>query len=68
MTIQFAKELVNTPIKINSAAPGFTITDLNEGKGTRTVQEASKIIVQLATLDENGPSGGFFEDTGEVPW
>ena len=68
LTIQFAKELINTPIKINSAAPGFTVTDMNEGKGNRTVQEAAKIIVHLATLDNNGKSGGFFEDAGEIPW
>lgn len=68
LTIQFAKELQNTSIKINSAAPGFTITDMTEGQGTRTVDQASKIIVKLATLDENGANGGFFEDNGEIPW
>ena len=68
LTIQFAKELKDTPIKINAAAPGYTVTDMNEGKGTRTVQQASKIIVQLALLDETGTSGGYFEDAGEIPW
>jgi NAD(P)-dependent dehydrogenase (short-subunit alcohol dehydrogenase family) len=68
LTIQFAKELAGTPIKINSAAPGFTVTDLNEGKGSKTPAEASRIIVQLATLDENGTTGGFFEEAGDVPW
>jgi len=68
LTIQFAREFKNTPFKINSAAPGFTATDMNKGMGTRTVQQASVVIVRLATLDENGPTGGFFEDTGEVPW
>ena len=68
LTIQFAKELKNTPIKINAAAPGYTVTDMNEGKGKRTVQQASKIIVRLALLDESGTSGGYFEDAGEIPW
>jgi len=68
LTIQFAKELKNTPIKINAAAPGYTITDMNEGKGQRTVQQASQIIVKLAMLDETGTSGGYFEDAGEIPW
>ena len=68
LTIQFAKELIGTSVKINSAAPGFTVTDLNEGKGNRTVREAAKIIVHLATLDNSGRSGGFFEDAGEIPW
>ncbi|MGA2142928.1 MAG: SDR family oxidoreductase [Brevinematales bacterium] len=68
MTVQFAREFKNTPLKINSAAPGYTATDLNGFRGTRTVQQASVVIVRLATLDENGPTGGFFEDTGPVPW
>ena len=68
LTIQLSKELADTPIKINSAAPGYTITDMNEGKGKRTVQESSKIIVELATLDENGTTGGFFDDSGKVQW
>lgn len=68
LTIQFAKEFKNTPLKINSAAPGYTVTDMNDGMGTRTVQQASVVIVRLATLDESGPTGGFFEDTGEIPW
>ena len=68
LTIQFAKELKNTSVKINSAAPGFAVTDMNEGAGTRTVEQATKIIVELAVLDENGRSGGFFEDAGEISW
>lgn len=68
LTIQFAKEFRNTPLKINAAAPGYTVTDMNEGKGSRTVQQASGIIVRLALLDETGPSGGYFEDAGPIPW
>lgn len=68
LTVQFAKELKNTPIKINAACPGYTATDLNGFKGTRTVQQASVVIVRLATLDENGPTGGYFDETGVVPW
>ena len=68
LTIQFAKELKNTAIKINAAAPGYTITDMNKGKGVRSVQQASAVILRLASLDENGPNGGFFEDGGEIPW
>lgn len=68
LTIQFAKELKDTPIKINAAAPGYTITDMNEGKGNRTVQEASSVIIRLALLDDTGSSGGYFEDAGEIPW
>lgn len=67
-TIQFAHELKNTNIKVNSADPGFTATDLNGHRGTRTVQQAAKIIVHLATLPTSGPTGGFFDENGPIAW
>lgn len=67
-TVQFAYELKDTPIKINSADPGFTATDLNHHSGTRTVEQAARIVLKLATLPESGPTGGFFDESGQVPW
>jgi hypothetical protein len=32
------------------------------------VQQANVIIVRLATLDEEGPTGGYFDENGSVPW
>ncbi len=68
LTVQFAREFKDTPLKFNAAAPGYTATDLNGFRGTRTVRQAAVVIVRLSTLDENGPTGGFFQDTGKVPW
>lgn len=68
LTVMLAKEYKNTTIKINAADPGFTATDLNRHRGYRTVQQAANVVVQLATLDENGPTGGFFDENGVVPW
>ena len=68
LTVMFAKELKNSSIKINSADPGYTATDLNGHRGYRTVQQAATIVVRLATLGEDGPNGGFFDESGEVPW
>ena len=67
-TIQFADELKDTSIKINSADPGCTATDLNDHHGTRTVEQAARIVVKLATLPKSGPTGGFFDENGQVPW
>ncbi len=78
VTVQFAYELRETPIKINSANPGAVATDLT-GKGNAerlvnrpgfsTPQEGARIIVQLAMLDADGPSGGFFDfKLGSLPW
>ena len=68
MTVQFAYELKDTSIKVNSADPGFTATDLNEHRGTRTVAQAAAVAVHLATLPADGPTGGYFDEDGGVPW
>ncbi len=68
VTLQFAYELRKTAIKVNSAAPGFVATDINQFRGTRTVEQGARAPVRLATLPEDGPTGGFFEEEGPVPW
>ena len=68
VTIQYAKELRDTSILINAASPGFTATDLNGFRGVRTPEQGTAIAIRLATLPDDGPTGGFFEDTGAVPW
>ena len=68
MTIQFAYELRETSIKVNSADPGYTATDLNEHRGIRTVAQAATVAVRLATLPTDGPTGGYFDENGAVPW
>ena len=68
VTVQYAKELQGTNILINAACPGYTATDLNNFSGHRTPEQGAAIAVRLATLPADGPSGGFFEDAGVVPW
>ena len=68
LTIQLAHELRDTPIKVNSADPGYVATDLNNHTGTRTVEQGARIAVELATLPADGPTGGFFDENGVVPW
>jgi NAD(P)-dependent dehydrogenase (short-subunit alcohol dehydrogenase family) len=68
VTIQYAKELRGTNILINAACPGYTATDLNSFRGVRTPEQGAAIAVRLATLPDDGPTGGFFEDAGVVPW
>lgn len=67
-TVQFAKELGDTPIKVNSADPGYTATDMNQHQGTRSVEQGARVAVQLATLPADGPSGRFFDENGALPW
>ena len=68
VTIQYAKELAGTGILINLGCPGYTATDLNGFRGTRTPEQGAAIAIHLATLPDDGPSGGFFDDAGVVPW
>ena len=62
LTVKLAKALLADGIKVNAADPGYTATDLNSHSGTRTVEEAAAITVQLATLGPLGPTCGFFND------
>lgn len=68
LTAQYAKELREAGILINAADPGWCATDLNQHQGIRTAAQGAAIAVKLATLDADGPTGGFFNDEGEVPW
>ncbi|SEL43300.1 SDR family oxidoreductase [Nonomuraea pusilla] len=68
VTVQYAKELRDTNILINAACPGFTATDLNGFRGVRTPEQGAAIAIRLATLPDDGPTGGFFDDAGVIPW
>ncbi len=68
LTVQLAYELRDTKIKVNSANPGFTATDLNGHRGYQTVEEGAMEALRLALLDENGPTGRVFNRDGTDPW
>lgn len=68
ITIEFAKELNNDSIKVNAACPGFANTDFNGHQGTKSVEQAATVIVNLATLGEDGPTATFQNEDGELPW
>ena len=68
ITVAYAKEFRTTGIKVNAADPGYTATDLNQHRGHRTTEQAAVVIVRLATLPEDGPSGTFQDENGELPW
>ena len=67
-TVNLAKELKDTNFKINSVEPGFTATNLNNYQGTQTVEEAVGVIIKYATLDNNAPTGKFFNKDGAFDW
>jgi NAD(P)-dependent dehydrogenase (short-subunit alcohol dehydrogenase family) len=57
ITVMYAKELRETPVKVNAANPGFTATDFNNHRGFRSAAEGAEPSVYLATLPDDGPSG-----------
>ncbi len=68
LTRILADELQNTRIKVNSVCPGWVRTDMGGPNATRSVEEGAATIVWLATLPDDGPSGGFFRDKQPIPW
>lgn len=67
-TVMLANELRGHNIMVNSVTPGYTATGLNQFKGTKTVAEGARAIVQLAMLTDSAVTGRFFNDSGELPW
>jgi NAD(P)-dependent dehydrogenase (short-subunit alcohol dehydrogenase family) len=68
ITTQYARAFADTPIIVNAACPGLVATDFNGFAGERTAAQGAATAIRLATLPDDGPSGGFFEDAGAVPW
>jgi NAD(P)-dependent dehydrogenase (short-subunit alcohol dehydrogenase family) len=68
VTVTYAKAIRDTPIKVNAACPGYCATDINGHSGPRSAAQGAAIAVRLATLPADGPTGGFFDDDGPVPW
>jgi len=77
ITVQYAKELRDTPIKVNAANPGYCATDLNGKSGFRTAAQGAEVSVHLATLSADGPTGKLWgnlwtvgdpEANGVLPW
>lgn len=68
LTVQLANELRGSAIKVNSADPGYTATDLNGHRGTQTIPEGAAETVRLALLPEDGPTGAFSDRNGMIPW
>jgi NAD(P)-dependent dehydrogenase (short-subunit alcohol dehydrogenase family) len=67
-TIHLAWELRNTKIKVNSAHPGWVKTEMGGPNATMELAEGAKTSVALATLPDDGPTGGYFHLGERLPW
>jgi NAD(P)-dependent dehydrogenase (short-subunit alcohol dehydrogenase family) len=67
LTVQYAKSFPG--IKFNAVEPGFTATDLTPFSGTgQPVENGAEVIVRMATIGKDGPTGTFQEGEGEIAW
>lgn len=66
LTVQYAKAFPE--MRINAVEPGFTRTDLNGRTGTQTVEEGAEVVVRMASIGPDGPTGTFRSADGVLPW
>jgi NAD(P)-dependent dehydrogenase (short-subunit alcohol dehydrogenase family) len=66
LTVQYAKAYPG--VRINAVDPGFTATDLNHHAGTQTVEQGAEVVVRMAQIGPDGPTGAFFKAAGPLAW
>jgi NAD(P)-dependent dehydrogenase (short-subunit alcohol dehydrogenase family) len=67
-TVNLANELKGTAVKVNAAHPGWVKTDMGGEAAPMEIVDGAKTSVTLATLPEDGPTGGYFHLGQTLPW
>jgi NAD(P)-dependent dehydrogenase (short-subunit alcohol dehydrogenase family) len=68
LTRTTAAELKGSGILANAMCPGWVRTDMGGSGAPRSVEQGADTALWLATLPDNGPSGGYFRDRKPIPW
>ena len=67
LTVQYAKTYPD--MKFNAVEPGFTATDLTPFSGAgQPVENGAEVIVRMATIGKDGPTGTFQEGDQKLAW
>ena len=67
-TTHLAWELKDTPIKVNSAHPGWVKTEMGTDAAPMEIPDGAKTSVELALIGPDGPTGRFIHMGQELPW
>jgi NAD(P)-dependent dehydrogenase (short-subunit alcohol dehydrogenase family) len=67
LTVRLSKELPST-LKVNAMCPGWVRTRMGGENATRSPEEGADTAIWLATLSDDGPTGGFFRDRKLIDW
>jgi NAD(P)-dependent dehydrogenase (short-subunit alcohol dehydrogenase family) len=68
LTRMLADELRDARVLVNSVCPGWVATEMGGPDAPRTPAEGAASVVWAATLDDEGPTGGFFRDGRPLAW
>jgi NAD(P)-dependent dehydrogenase (short-subunit alcohol dehydrogenase family) len=68
VTLQYAKAFRGTSLRVDAVSPGHVSTDLNGNSGGNSPAEGARIVVDVATRPSDSPTGGFWGDSGQLPW
>jgi NAD(P)-dependent dehydrogenase (short-subunit alcohol dehydrogenase family) len=67
-TVQLAEELRHTAIKVNAVHPGWVRTRMGSEHAELDIAEGARTAIVYASLDADGPTGGFFHLDQPLPW
>ncbi|WP_026911268.1 SDR family NAD(P)-dependent oxidoreductase [Patulibacter minatonensis] len=69
LTVLYAQQLREAAVLVNAACPGYVATDFTgHPAGARTPEQGAAVVVRLATLPDDGPTGTFTDDDGPIAW
>jgi NAD(P)-dependent dehydrogenase (short-subunit alcohol dehydrogenase family) len=68
LTVILANEVRGANIRVNAVCPGWVRSDMGGPYAPRSLAKGAETIVWLATLPDDGPTGGFFRDQKPIPW